>query len=270
MQIGPSAQTITPRFADFVAAADARRRVASAFAGPLQRPLDLLPLPEVRPRRDAGAGPYSAYLDALDLDMDMPLPDLLERSTALAAATRTLRMLAAARGQHPQQLLESVEPAPPARLPARNAAETCSDFTASLRVTTEFGHVVTADIHVSKTEGGRWEIAAFDSATAGAGPFPYAAPPLFVTTAEFDPLRAEFVATSMLARPVSPRVLQMEAGRALFDRRTLGLAGALAAIAGILFLSREAWPLAGAATAFAGVVALRIALRRLGARDEAG
>lgn len=267
MNIGPSAQTITPRFADFVAAADARRRAAGAFAGPPPRPPDLLPLPEVRTHGGAGAGARNGYFDALDLDMDLPLPDLLERSTALAAATRTLRMIAAARGQHPQQALDAAEPTPLARLPAQNAADARSDFTTALRVTTEFGRAVTADIHVSKTEDGRWEIAAFDSETAGAGPFPYAAPPLFVMTAEFDPLRAEFVAANIFARAVSPRVLQMEAGGALFDRRSLGVAAALAAIAGILFLSREAWPLAGAAIAFVGVVALRIALRRLHSRD---
>lgn len=266
MTLGPQLPAITPRFADFVAAADARRRSVDAM---LLRPraTDLLPLPEVKSRAGAETGgPRGGYFDALDLDT--PLPALLERSTALAAATRTLRALAAARGQGMAQALERIAITPRENLPSQNGREASSDAAATLRVTTEFGRVVTADVHIARVSESSWEIVAFDQATAGAVNFPYAAPPLFSTIAQWDPLRAEFVAANMLAAALTGRVRPVEEEAALFDRRTIVVALSLLAICGLLVLSRESLPLSGAIGAVAGIVALRAYLRRTLPRDD--
>ena len=262
MNVGPSAQIITPRFADFVAAADARRRAADASRTLSPRPVDLLPLPEISRRESAALfGAPGGYLEALEFGVDLPLPDLLERSTALSAATRTLRTLAVARGQAPAQMLGSIAATTREKLPSQNAPQAQSAFRTTLRVTTEFGHVTTVDLHVAKAPDGRWEIAVFDQAPEGAAPFPYAAPPLFVAEAQFDPLRAEFVIANMFAPPPPVSASEGDNQNALLDLRALGAALALAAICGVLFLTRQSWPLAGAAIALAGIVALRRALR---------
>jgi len=268
MTLGPQLPAITPRFADFVAAADARRRSGEA---PLLRPraTDLLPLPEVKSRVGAETGgARGGYFAALDLDLETPLPALLERSTALAAATRTLRALAANRGQGMAQALERIAITPRENLPSQNGSEARSDAAATLRVTTEFGRVVTADVHVARVSESSWEIVAFDQATAGAATFPYAAPPLFATTAQWDPLRAEFVAANMLAPALTARVRPAEEEGALLDRRTIVVALSLLAICGLLVLSRESLPLSGAIGAVAGIVALRAYLQRTLPRDD--
>ena len=268
MTLGPQLPAITPRFADFVTAADARRRSGDAM---LARPraADLLPLPEVKTHAGAEAGgARGGYFDALDFDLATHLPALLERSTALAAATRTLRALAAARGQGSAQALERIAIAQHENLPSQNGPAARSDAAATLRVTTEFGLVVTADIHVARVSDTTWEIAAFDQATASAATFPYAAPPLFSTIAQWDPLRAEFVAANMLATALTARVLPREEEAALFERRTIIVAASLLAICGLLVLSRESLPLSGAIGAVAGIVALRIYLRKNPPRDD--
>lgn len=254
-----------PHFADFVAAAAARRAAADRtspaprFAEPL--PLVIDPGQGNALRR---LGPLESYQDTIALADGAP--ETLDRATVLAVATRALRGLASTHGRSVMEIAHEIDVTPPERAPARNSARSLSALATSLVLNDEKRGLVTVDLHAARVSQGVWEVAVYDQSTASAGAFPYAAPPLLVLHAGVDVVQAQFAAASMLAGALAPRA---ESAAASFARRPALWAGlTLVAILAAFGLAFVANPLAGLSVGVAALLVLRRVDRN--ARERGG
>lgn len=203
MNIGPV--RATPQFADFVVAA-AARRAAGDIAPPAFRLAGAPPPPPIGAGGNSAhrSGPAGGYDEIRALVENLPLPELLDRSSALAAATRALRMFAAAHGVALRDAAQAIEIIAP-RGPRAHTAQDERALETALVVRDEQRGPISVDVRAARISENIWEIAVFDRSAAVATDAGAAASPLLVTTAIFDPLRAEFVAVGMLAGLLAPR-----------------------------------------------------------------
>lgn len=261
MNIGPVRPA--PQFADFVAAA-AARRAAGDIAPPAFRIAGALPLPTVGESDEPsfGAGPAVGYDETRALAEEQPSPATLDRSTALAAATRALRMLANAHGVAPRDAAQAIEIVSP-REPHAHVAQGESAVETSLVVRDEQRGPISVDVHAARVAENIWQVAVFDRSAAGVSDAGAAAPPLLVTSAAFDPLRAEFVAAGMLAVFFAPRADRAVAAVA----RRPGLWMALVLFGTLVALATT---LVSPSAGLAFIVALLAALRWLDRRPREG
>lgn len=259
--------TPAPQFADLLAAAAARRVAGQAAAQPYRL---AGPLPVTLPAPSAGEGetkarlarPLGGYAEIQALAATLPIPETLDGAAALAAAARALRMLAASEGVSMRDLAQAVEIAPHDRAPSRNAAQSESIAKATMVLHDDAGGIVTVDVHAARVSGTIWEIAVFDQSAAAPTGFPYAAPPLLVAHAAFDPVRAEFIAASMIGGALSPRIAH---ATAIVARRP-GIWTALVVLGTIVAL---ALALASPLAALVFAVAMLVGLRWLDLRTRA-
>lgn len=264
MKLG--AASPAPQFADVLAAAAARRVAGASAAAPyrLAGPSPVaLPLPFVGEGEPVTrlAGPVGGYAEIRALAATLPIPEALDAAATLAAASRALRMMATAEGVSPRDLAQVLEIAPHDRMPSRNAAQSESAVKDTMVLHDEARGIVTVDVHAARLSDKIWEVAVFDQSGVGPAGFPYAAPPLLVAHAAFDPVGAEFVAAGMIGGALSPRV---EQATALVARRP-GIWTALVVIGTIVALALAlASPLAG----LVFVVAILVGLRWLDLRTR--
>ncbi|MCB1533241.1 MAG: hypothetical protein KDJ44_00620 [Rhodoblastus sp.] len=257
--------TPAPHFADFVAAA-AARRAAGDRPSPALRLAEPLPLPGDSGQGDIlrRVGPLGGYQDILDLAD--AVPETLDRATVLAVATRALRQLASMHGRSVAEVAHEIGITQPERAPARNTAQSLSALATSLILNDEKRGLVTVDLHAARVAQGMWEIAVYDQSTTTSGAFPYSAPPVLVMHASVDARQAQFAAASMLAGAFA---LRAESAAASFARRPALWAGlTLVAILMAFGLAFVASPLAGLSVGVAALVVLRWIDRR--ARESSG
>lgn len=244
-----------PQFAELVAAA-AARRAAGDKTSPAFRLAVHLPMP-VEFERDSAlrdAAPLRGYGEIGDIAEDLSPPEMLDRATALAAASRALRRLADSFGATARDIARDTAITPPARTPARNVAQSQSAIGTTRVLHDEAQGLVTVDIHAARVSENLWEIAVFDQSTAAAGGFPYAAAPLLVMHAAIDVRQAEFATAGLLAGALSLRREQAVAAIARRPGAWPALAMIAVLLAAMLFLAAS--PLAGLAFAVAALAAL--------------
>ncbi|MFT4098635.1 MAG: hypothetical protein QM651_16070 [Rhodoblastus sp.] len=265
MNIGPvrSASPLPP-FSEFVAAAALRRRPADDIATAFRivapdmpsLPASAAASPRAAMARTAPAG----YAEILDLAENLALPESLGRAAALAAVSRLLRALAATHVQSPAEFERAAAITPREKLPERNAAHAESALTAALVVDDEARGLVTLDVHAARVDDNLWRIAVFDQSAAIFGTFPYAAPPLLVVSAQFDPAQAAFAAAAGIVGGFSWRskgIVAAFTGNSAAPA-TLGLIAAMVVV--VLLLAGA--PLAAALVAFLALALLRRRARR--------
>ncbi len=272
MNIGPARPASpSPPFAEFVAAAAVRRRPADDIAAAFRvvaPEAPSLPASVAAPPRPAVARTAPVgYAEILDLAENLAPTAALDDATALAAASRLLRMLAAARAQSPAEVVRATTITPREKLPERNAAHAESALTTALVVNDNARGLVTLDVHAARVDDNLWRIAVFDQSAANFGTFPYAAAPLLVVSAQFDPAQTAFVAAAGMAGAFAWR--STSAVAAFTDDSaapaTLGLLAAI--LVAVLLLAGA--PLAAALAAFFALALLRWRARRLRSKSGA-